>query len=93
MEMANVTNNEKKSQFEYVEDGHTAVAAYTKRPDALILTHTEVPKELGGRGIGNKLAEFAMTYAREHDLRVVPLCPFMSKYIDKHPEHKDLVRS
>ena len=88
-----VTNNEKQHRFEYEEDGHVAFAAYQLKPDVIVFTHTEVPKELGGRGIGGKLAEAALQYARANDLRVIPLCPFMSSYIDKHPEYKELVRT
>lgn len=88
-----VINNESKSRFEYHDDGHVAIAAYQLKPDVIVLTHTEVPKELGGRGIGNKLAIFALEYARANDLRVIPLCPFMASFIEKHPEYKELVRT
>ena len=88
-----VINNESKSQFEYHEDGHVAVAGYQLKPDVIVLTHTEVPKELGGRGVGNKLATAALEHARAKSLRVIPLCPFMSSFIDKHPEYKELVRT
>jgi predicted GNAT family acetyltransferase len=88
-----VVNNEKKSQFEYHDDGHVAIAGYQLRPDVIVLTHTEVPKELGGRGIGNKLATAALEYARASNLRVIPLCPYMASFIEKHPEYKELVRT
>ncbi len=88
-----VVNNQQKSHFEYIEDGHTAIAAYQLKPDVIVLTHTEVPKELGGRGVGGRLAVAALEYARANDLRVIPLCPFMASFIEKHPEYRELVRT
>ena len=87
-----VVNNTEISQFEYHDNGHVAIAGYQLKPDVIVLTHTEVPKELGGRGIGNKLATAALDYARTNNLRVIPLCPFMSSFIEKHPEYQELVR-
>ena len=53
--------------------------------------HTEVPEALQGHGIAGKLAAHALTYARENGLDVVPLCPYVAKYIKDHPEFADLV--
>ncbi len=54
--MSDVTNNPARSRYELVEDGHTAFAEYKLAPGVIDFTHTLVPKELGGRGIGSKLA-------------------------------------
>ena len=54
--------------------------------------HTEVPKELNGRGIGSALARGLLDIARTQGLTVKPLCPFVAGYIAKHPEYADLVR-
>ena len=51
-----VTDNPQESRFELQVDGHTAIAQYRMRGDQLVLTHTEVPGELAGRGVGSKLA-------------------------------------
>jgi predicted GNAT family acetyltransferase len=50
-----------------------------------------VPKELEGRGIGSRLARFALDQARASKLKVVALCPFVSAWIGKHPEYQDLL--
>lgn len=89
--MSEVRDNPEKHQFELIVDGHTALAAYRLKPDAIVFTHTEVPKELGGRGIGSQLAKGALDQARARGLRVVPVCPFIKAYIEKHPEYADLV--
>jgi predicted GNAT family acetyltransferase len=90
-DMSEVKDNPTKSQFEMIVEGHTALAAYRLKPGVLTFTHTEVPKELGGRGIGSQLAKGALDQVRERGLEVVPLCPFIKAYIEKHPAYQDLL--
>jgi predicted GNAT family acetyltransferase len=90
-DMTEVRDNTAKNQFELIVDGHTALAAYRLKPGVIKFTHTEVPKELGGRGIGSQLAKGALDQVRERRLQVVPLCPFIKAYIEKHPEYADMV--
>lgn len=89
--MSEVRDNESKHQFELTVDGHLAKAEYRLRPGRIVFTHTEVPKELGGRGIGSQLAKGALDQVRARGLKVTPLCPFIKGYIEKHPEYADLV--
>jgi predicted GNAT family acetyltransferase len=89
--MSDVRDNPEKHRFELVVDGYTALAEYRLSPGVVTFTHTEVPKELGGRGIGSKLAKGALDQARARGLRVVPLCPFIKAWIEKHPEYRDLL--
>ena len=89
--MSEVRDNPEKNQFELIVEGHTALAAYRLKPGVITFTHTEVPKELGGRGIGSQLAKGALDQVRERGLKVVPLCPFIKAYIDKHPEYQGLL--
>ena len=86
-----VTNNEAKSRFEMTVDGSTAVAEYERREGEIIFTHTEVPEAIGGRGVAQKLVKGALDQAREQNLKVVPLCGYVEKFIERHPEYKDLV--
>ena len=87
-----ITNNEQLGQFETTIDGHTGLVAYRRWQDAITFTHTEVPKEIGGRGVAQQLAKTALDFSREHHLQVVPICPFVKFYIARHPEYQDLVR-
>ncbi len=89
--MTDVRDNPEKHRFELVVDGYTALAEYRLSPGVVTFTHTEVPKELGGRGIGSKLAKGALDQARVRGLKVVPLCPFIKAWIEKHPEYRDLL--
>jgi uncharacterized protein len=54
--------------------------------------HTEVPPELGGRGIGSKIAGGALDLVRARGLKVVAECPFIAGFIGKHPEYTDLLK-
>jgi uncharacterized protein len=58
----------------------------------LVLVHTEVPPALEGRSIGARLVRAALEYARANGLTVVPLCPFVTVFIARHPEFQSLVR-
>ncbi|MBX3513693.1 MAG: N-acetyltransferase [Xanthobacteraceae bacterium] len=90
--MSEVRDNPERHQFEMHVDGHTALAAYRLTPGTITFTHTEVPKELGGRGIGSQLAKGALDQVRTRGLKVVPLCPFIKAYIEKHAEYQDLLK-
>lgn len=72
-------------------DGHLAVSHYTLAPGVITISHTEVPAELEGRGIGSALVRGALDIIRERGLRVVANCPFVSGYIAKHPEFANLL--
>jgi uncharacterized protein len=86
-----IRNNTQLNRFELDVDGHTAVSYYKLAPGVITFTHTEVPQELSGRGIGSRLARGALEAARAQGLKVVATCPFVSAYIGKHPEFGDLL--
>jgi predicted GNAT family acetyltransferase len=86
-----VSHNEGASRFECEVDGRLSVADYEIRDGAMVLTHTEVPRELSGRGIAQKIVSAALDHARAHHLRVVAQCPYVAAYIERHPEYRDLV--
>jgi predicted GNAT family acetyltransferase len=81
-----VENNETRQRFEIRMDGHLAKLNYRVSDGEIDLIHTEVAEELGGRGLGNKLVEAALAYARDNKLKVVPSCSFVSNYLARHPE-------
>lgn len=86
-----IINNPELNRIEIVVDGHLAKIDYQRSGSRIIYTHTNVPPELEGRGIGSQLAQFALHYARQERLQVVPLCQFVSAYIKRHPEYQDLL--
>lgn len=89
--MSDVVNNEQARRFELTVDGHTGFLQYAKATGRINLLHTEVPPELGGRGVGGTLAKAALEYARQEQLKVIPTCPFVRTYLDRHPEYASLV--
>ena len=88
---AAVVNNESAGRFEIDIEGQLAVSKYRRRDNKIVFTHTEVPEEFEGRGIGNKLAVAALDFARREGLRVVPRCRFIAAFIERHSEYQDLV--
>lgn len=86
-----VRDNPGKSRFEAILDGHVARAEYTMAPGTITFTHTVVPKELEGRGVGSALARTALKSARDRGLKVIPVCEFFAAYISRHPEEQDLL--
>lgn len=65
---------------------------YRLAGDVIALVHTEVPEAFGGQGYATRLARGALDDARSRGLRVVPSCPYVAAYVDKHPDYADLVR-
>lgn len=88
--MSDVRNNEERSRYELVEQGHIAFAAYEIDGDVITFTHTVVPPSLQGMGIASRLILAALTDARSRGLKVRPQCPFVAAYIARHPEWQDL---
>jgi predicted GNAT family acetyltransferase len=65
--------------------------AYRAQPGQIALNHTEVGDRFEGQGVGSRLASFALDDARRRGLAVLPFCPFVSSYIQRHPEYVELV--
>jgi uncharacterized protein len=86
-----VTNNEVAQQFEVHVGGLLARLMYERTGERVIFAHTEVPAVLEGRGVGSLLARAALDDARARQLQVVPHCPFVRGYIERHPEYRELV--
>lgn len=86
-----VNHNTGKQRFELDLNGHRAVLDYMLNGNQIIFTHTGVPSAIEGRGIGSKLVESGLNYAREKGLKVKSTCWFVSKYIRIHPEFQDLL--
>ncbi|HEY6661555.1 MAG TPA: GNAT family N-acetyltransferase [Sphingomicrobium sp.] len=90
--MTDVRDNADKHRFEIdLGDGSFAIAEYTLPAGKIMFTHTEVPPAHEGKGLGSLLIRTALTSARERGLQVIPICPFFTAYIKKHPEEQDLL--
>lgn len=89
MELA-IIHNTDKHRFETTVDNITAFVEYNLFNNGINYTHTEVPTGLEGKGIGSALAKHVLEYAKENKLRIMPLCPFIKAYIDRHPEYASI---
>jgi predicted GNAT family acetyltransferase len=67
------------------------VLTYQVTGPIVVYTHTEVDPAFEGQGAGSELARAAMEDARAKGRTVVPMCPFVSGWLDKHPEYESLV--
>ena len=86
-----VTDNQAERRFELHADGEMSILTYRISGDRIRLIHTEVPRELRGRGYADMLARAALESAARNHLRVVPLCPFVRAFLERHPEYDALV--
>lgn len=86
-----ITNDPVTQRFEAKVSGCSAHLDYVLGSGILRLVHTKVPEELGGQGIGSKIVQFALEFAKNEGLEVIPQCPFVKSYIERHPRFKDLL--
>jgi predicted GNAT family acetyltransferase len=84
-------HNEAAHNFEMLIDGRRAFIDYQLRGHNMYLVHTEVPKELEGRGIAAAMVQKTLQYIEQHNLKLVPLCPYVTYYLEKHPEWNRLL--
>ena len=87
-----VRDNAERHRFEIdLGDGGFAFAEYTLPAGKIMFTHTEVPPEHEGQGLGTQLIRAALESARERGLQVIPICPFFAAYIRTHADEQDLL--
>jgi predicted GNAT family acetyltransferase len=92
MENYELIDNQDENQYEFRIGKHIAKIEYIKtKNNEIYLTHTETPIALEGKGIASALVKEVLEDIKAKGLRLVPLCPFVVSYIQKHPEWRDLV--
>lgn len=91
--MSDVIDNKSEQRFELSVEGHLAAAYYQRRGTVITFEHTEVPPELGGKGVGSRLVKGALDLVRAEGLKVVAECPFVKGWIDKHSDYADLLKA
>ena len=89
--MNHVRDNAAQSRFELDVEGGVAFANYRRTPSAVIITHTETPRALRGRGIASELVAGALELIRADGHKVIAGCSFVVDYLHKHREYGDLV--
>jgi uncharacterized protein len=87
-----VADAPERGQFEITVDGQRAgFAAYQRLSKVIAFTHTEIDDSYEGQGLGTRLVSFALDNARGEGLDVLPYCPFVRSWIERHPDYLDLV--
>jgi hypothetical protein len=90
--MSEIIDNKAQHRFELDVKGHIAKSFYRLGEGVITFEHTEVPPELGGKGVGSRLIKGALDQVRGIGLKVIAECPFVKGYVEKHPEYADLVK-
>jgi len=87
-----IVHNAREARFEVRVEGERAGFIDYRRTGAnLSFLHTEIDARFEGRGLGSVLVRGALDAAREQGLSVLPYCPFVRRYIQRHPEYLELV--
>jgi hypothetical protein len=87
-----VVDNPTEQRFEVLVDGKIAgFAEYRRTNGAVAFTHTVIDPAFEGRGLGSLLARGALDASRDAGAPVLPFCPFIRGYIQRHPTYLDLV--
>lgn len=91
VKMNEVINNEARNRYELHVEGTLAAAHYALRGNAVAFIHTVVPEPLQGQGIAGRLIKAALADVRRRGLRVIAECSYVARYIERHPEERDLL--
>lgn len=91
--MAILHREDKNEGVFYLEENGEALAemVYKKEKGKMIIQHTEVDESLRGKNIGFQLVERGVNYAREAHLKIVPLCVFAKKVIERNKQFADIL--
>jgi predicted GNAT family acetyltransferase len=87
-----VERDESTSRFVIRSGKEHPFLRYNQIGSHIVLEHTEVPRAQQGQGLAGALAKAALEYARENNLSVIPVCPFVLSYLSRHPEYQSLVK-
>ena len=80
------THDTNTHRFETIEDGITGYVEYEPYNGGIDITHTIVPKPIGGRGIAADLVKEALEYAKENRLKVIPTCSYVKVFLERYNE-------
>ena len=86
-----VVKNDATSRFELTVDEYIAFIDFKQQGQLIKLIHTEVPEELGGRGVAAALVEKTLVFLETNNFSLYPYCPYVYAYIKRHPDWKRVV--
>ena len=85
--------NDKNGYFHIDIEGKTEakMTVVFAGADKIIIDHTEVNEGNNGKGFGKMMVAKAVDFAREKNIKIIPLCPFAKKVFDRTPEYSDVL--
>ncbi len=90
--MNEVLNDKQSSRFVMTVNGYDVYLLYAEDKETIDLYSTFTPQELRGQGLAEKVVRFALDYAKEKHLKIIPTCWYVKKFVDKHSEFQYLVK-
>ena len=86
-----VRDNPEQRRYElYVGSELAGVADYHTQPGLVTVMHTEVDPSFEGRGLGSQFVAAVLDDIRRQEAKVLPVCPFVRAFLQRHPEYADL---
>lgn len=86
-----IKHKDSDQTFEISIDGHDAKITYLLSGNTIVILSTWVPKTISGKGVAAALTKYALEYAKQNKLKVVPKCAYTQAYIKRHKEYKELL--
>jgi predicted GNAT family acetyltransferase len=80
------------NRFVIDADGQQAVLDYQLQGQRMVITHTDVPALLRGRGLAEALTRAALAHAQDQGLKVTPACSYAASFLERHAEYAALVK-
>jgi predicted GNAT family acetyltransferase len=87
-----LNNNTAIHNFELFVDGHRAFIDYKQHNDKYFMIHTEVPRELEGKGVAAALVEKTFNYLEANGFSMVPYCAYIKAYLQRHTDWERLIK-
>lgn len=86
-----VRDNPEQRRYElHVGSELAGVADYHAQPGLVTIMHTEIDPAFEGRGLGSQFVEAMLDDIRRQEARVLPVCPFVRAFLQRHREYADL---
>jgi predicted GNAT family acetyltransferase len=86
-----IQHNPAAMRFEAIVNGMLCRADYRMHGDTMMLVHTEVPRQLEGKGIASALVKAAFKHAADNGMDVLPVCSYVRAWVQRHPEIEPLL--
>lgn len=86
-----IAHNTAENRFQTEVDGQLCVLDYTLDDGVISMDRVYVPSPVEGRGIAGAITRHALDYSREKGWKVIPRCPYVAAWIERHPDYQDLV--